>query len=137
MSERTRTLIVNRLLELGHEPSARQDIAPSDFITYDCEKCLCGFHAAKYAHPDVIATSFFVCSQIEPGAKPRVESFTVTVKPLSPPCVFRVNATGETGINTGRMSYRVECVTCSELLHEATTGTMYRIEQHLKEKANQ
>lgn len=82
MSAHARTLMVNRLIDLGHDPQASQETAPSD-------------------------------------------------------CEFQVSPTNETGFHSGRTRYRVECMTCSKLLHEATTGPMCRIEEHLKEKANQ
>ena len=47
--------------------------------------------------------------------------------------VFHVTATRHTGWNTGRRRYMVECLTCKEVLHEATTGPDQRIESHLRE----
>lgn len=45
-------------------------------------------------------------------------------------CEFRVRATGEVGIDTGRPRFEVYCMTCAELIHEATTGPVTRISQH-------
>lgn len=45
--------------------------------------------------------------------------------------VFDVAATGEDSIDSGRPRYRVECVTCGQIIHEATNAPMLRIEQHL------
>lgn len=46
---------------------------------------------------------------------------------------FRVTPTSETGIHTGRTRYHVKCLTCEELIHEATTGPRPMCEQHVKE----
>src|SRR5262249_28733735 len=43
---------------------------------------------------------------------------------------YRVTPTDEMAINTGRRRFRVECLTCEETLHEATTGTSSRILAH-------
>jgi hypothetical protein len=43
---------------------------------------------------------------------------------------YLVTPTGESGINTGRPRYRVECLSCGELLHEATTGAVENMEAH-------
>ena len=44
---------------------------------------------------------------------------------------FDVTATRELGCDTGRRRYRVECVTCGELVHEATTGPRWNMEHHV------
>lgn len=46
---------------------------------------------------------------------------------------FRIRATSELGCDTGRRRYRVECVTCSVLVHEATTGPQCMAEYHVRE----
>lgn len=59
------------------------------------------------------------------------------------PCEFtmdgatmRVTATTKTGCDTGRTRFRVECLTCGEVIHPATTGSSSRCRQHLKDKHN-
>lgn len=47
---------------------------------------------------------------------------------------FRVTATGQTGCDTGRRRYRVECLTCQVEVHESTTGPMQQIGYHLRNK---
>lgn len=44
---------------------------------------------------------------------------------------FLVMATDEVGFHTGRCRYLVACTSCGKLLHEATTGVLPRITQHL------
>ena len=44
---------------------------------------------------------------------------------------FRVAPTNEVGIHTGRRRFLVTCLTCAEVLHEATTGPDWRIGMHL------
>jgi len=43
---------------------------------------------------------------------------------------LRVTATSELGIDTGRRRYRVECLTCGEIVHEATTGPRWNMARH-------
>ncbi len=45
---------------------------------------------------------------------------------------LRITATKETGSHTGRRRYRVECLTCKEEVHDATTGPMSLVRQHTK-----
>jgi len=45
---------------------------------------------------------------------------------------FRISATRESGLHTGRRRCRVECQTCEEVVHEATTGPGERIMEHLR-----
>lgn len=47
---------------------------------------------------------------------------------------MRVSLTRETGPHTLRSRYRVECVSCNELLHKATTSASARCRDHLKSK---
>ena len=44
---------------------------------------------------------------------------------------MRVTGTSALGCDTGRRRYRVECLTCGELLHEATTGAYANMERHI------
>jgi hypothetical protein len=37
---------------------------------------------------------------------------------------FRVTATGQGALHSGRMTYQVVCLTCHVEVHEATTGLM-------------
>lgn len=46
---------------------------------------------------------------------------------------FDIKVTGETGINTGRPRYWVDCRTCKVNLHSGTTGPKEQIKFHLKE----
>ncbi|KKM69511.1 hypothetical protein LCGC14_1450130 [marine sediment metagenome] len=46
---------------------------------------------------------------------------------------MRVSATDAIAPSTLRTRYRVECLTCDELIHEATTSATIRCEQHLKD----
>lgn len=46
--------------------------------------------------------------------------------------VFRVTATYELGCDTGRRRYRVECLSCSVVVHEATTGPIQNVDFHLR-----
>lgn len=48
---------------------------------------------------------------------------------------MRVTATAEVGIDTGRRRYRVECLSCSEIVHKATTGANWNIGFHVREVA--
>ncbi len=45
-------------------------------------------------------------------------------------------ATSESGIHTGRGRFFVCCIDCRELLHEATTGPLGRVDQHLAHRSN-
>lgn len=49
---------------------------------------------------------------------------------------FRVTATGKLGVDTGRRRYRVECLSCGEIVHEATTGAHANIRYHLRDAAD-
>lgn len=49
---------------------------------------------------------------------------------------FRVAPTGDSAMNTGRMRYRVECLTCDELVHEGSTSATAQIRFHLRPRAN-
>ena len=44
---------------------------------------------------------------------------------------MRVEGTGELGLSTGRDRYRVTCLTCDVVVHEATTSATIRCRQHL------
>ena len=46
---------------------------------------------------------------------------------------LRVTATSEVGCDSGRRRYRVECLTCNEVVHEATTGPRERLAFHLRD----
>lgn len=48
--------------------------------------------------------------------------------------VFRIVATRELGCDTGRRRYRVECLTCEALVHEATTSPSCQIESHFRDE---
>lgn len=48
---------------------------------------------------------------------------------------LRVTATRELGVDTGRRRYRVEWLTCAEVVHEATTGAHWNMERHLRDVA--
>ena len=48
---------------------------------------------------------------------------------------LRVTATRHLGVDTGRRSYCVECLTCSEIVHEATTGAHWNMKFHVKDAA--
>lgn len=45
---------------------------------------------------------------------------------------FKVAPTGDTGFDTGRELFWVECLTCKEVLHENTTGPRPRIRSHIE-----
>lgn len=47
---------------------------------------------------------------------------------------FKVTPTKEFGVHTFRTRYRVECLTCPELLHKATTSATVRVRDHLRYK---
>jgi len=47
---------------------------------------------------------------------------------------LRVTGTDTFGVDTGRRRYRVECLSCGELVHEATTGPRWNVEVHLRER---
>lgn len=47
---------------------------------------------------------------------------------------FRVTPTDSFGLHSGRRRYRVDCLTCGEVAHEATTGPSETIERHLRER---
>lgn len=47
---------------------------------------------------------------------------------------LRVTATRELGCDTGRRRYRVECLTCNEVVHEATTGAHWNMGFHIREQ---
>ena len=46
---------------------------------------------------------------------------------------FRITVTPQLGRNTGRRRYRVECVTCNAVVHEATTGPRWNVGFHVRE----
>ena len=46
---------------------------------------------------------------------------------------LRVTATRELGCDTGRRRYRVECLSCQEVVHEATTGAHCNMGYHVRE----
>jgi hypothetical protein len=48
---------------------------------------------------------------------------------------FRVVATEHVGCDTGRRRYRVECLTCEVVVHEATTGPLHQARRHLRDIA--
>lgn len=48
---------------------------------------------------------------------------------------LRVMTTGELGCDTGRRRYRVECLTCGEVVHEATTGAHANMKSHVRDAA--
>lgn len=45
---------------------------------------------------------------------------------------IRVIATDLFGVDSGRRRYRVECHTCQVVVHEATTGPVIRVKEHLE-----
>jgi hypothetical protein len=45
---------------------------------------------------------------------------------------LRVTATSALGCDSGRRRYRVECLTCDEVVHEATTGAHWNMRHHVK-----
>ena len=47
--------------------------------------------------------------------------------------VFRVTATKHLGCDSGRRRYRVECVTCNAVEHEATTGPQSMMRYHVRD----
>ena len=48
---------------------------------------------------------------------------------------LRVTATSKLGCDTGRRRYRVECLSCGEVVHEATTGAHWNIGFHIRDVA--
>lgn len=48
---------------------------------------------------------------------------------------FRVTATADLGCDTGRRRYRVECLSCQEVVHEATTGAHWNMGYHVRDVA--
>lgn len=44
---------------------------------------------------------------------------------------LRVTATSHLGCDTGRRRYRVECLTCGTIVHEATTGAYPNMQSHV------
>ena len=48
---------------------------------------------------------------------------------------LRVTATRHLGVDTGRRRYRVECLTCNEVVHVATTGAHWNMKFHVKDAA--
>jgi hypothetical protein len=49
---------------------------------------------------------------------------------------MRVTATNELGCDTGRRRYRVECLSCGEVVHAATTGPQWNMKHHLRDAAD-
>lgn len=47
---------------------------------------------------------------------------------------IRITATRELGRDTGRRRYRVECISCTTVIHEATTGPIQNVEFHIRER---
>lgn len=47
--------------------------------------------------------------------------------------LFTVKAVKERGIHTGRQRYYIECKTCDQVLHHATTGPREWALQHIEE----
>lgn len=48
-------------------------------------------------------------------------------------CRFLFMATNQDGFHSGRRRYLVVCCTHEKLLHEATTGPVSRVNQHINE----
>lgn len=46
--------------------------------------------------------------------------------------IFASTPTGDVGFDSGRPRFKVECLTCKEILHENTTGPSARIESHMR-----
>jgi len=46
---------------------------------------------------------------------------------------FLVHPTGDEGCDTGRHRYKVQCLECTKILHENTTGPSTRILAHMRE----
>lgn len=47
---------------------------------------------------------------------------------------YSVEPTGDTGVDSGRDRFRVECLTCETVLHANTTGPSVRIRQHQRDR---
>lgn len=47
---------------------------------------------------------------------------------------YVVTPTKDKGIHTGRTRFKVECLTCPVLIHEATTGPSVRVRDHHRER---
>ena len=45
--------------------------------------------------------------------------------------ILACTPTGDVGSDSGRPRFKVECLTCNEVLHENTTGPSVRIESHV------
>ena len=45
---------------------------------------------------------------------------------------FKITATSDTGFNSGRRCYRVECVSCEILVHPGSTSADAQIRYHLR-----
>ncbi len=46
---------------------------------------------------------------------------------------LRVTATSDLGCDTGRRRYRVECLSCREVVHPATTGAHWNMSFHVRD----
>lgn len=49
---------------------------------------------------------------------------------------LRVTTTHVLGVDTGRRRYRVECLTCDEVVHEETTGAHSNMKYHVRDAAD-
>ena len=47
---------------------------------------------------------------------------------------FRVVPSGIRGLNSGRMRFMIECLSCPKLVHRATTSAVAQIDTHLREQ---
>lgn len=101
---------------------------------------LCGRANVMHGKPAYEATHFLLRTavgtvRVSPAASVPLGECQVVIKlqRVKPSCEFRVTPTLEVGFHTGRRRYKVECVTCEVMLHEATTGPSERIEQHMRE----
>ena len=47
---------------------------------------------------------------------------------------FCVTPTEEIGVNTGRMCYHIECLSCGEVLRKHSTRATFHVQEHLKRR---
>lgn len=122
------TLATGVVLELVKEVIDRAERCRSDSMRVSSVE-FWAFVKALNAKVEIDARGEFVTMslarrsvRLEPTTSPEPETHA-----------FRVTPTNDEGIHTGRRRYKVECISCNKLLHEATTGALERIEQHLRE----
>ncbi len=49
-------------------------------------------------------------------------------------CTLRISPTDQRGCDSGRIRYRVECLSCGTLVHEGSTSAPAQVNAHLRDR---